>query len=310
MIGADTQVRPDHWIGFNLEGNLFWKRFKRDRIAVASAGIIFFLLATALFGNLFAPYPYDLQNTSESLSAPSRAHWMGTDELGRDLFSRLIYGTRISMAVSLLTALSALILGTCYGALSGYIGGRVDHFLMRGVDVIYALPDLLLIILITVIIGRGVAGVFLALSLVGWVTVARLIRGEVLRLKELSYIEAARALGGSHFRILLRHILPNTLGVLIVTLTFRIPSAILAESTLSFIGLGLTPPAASWGTLANEGWKALKFHPHLIIFPSLAIFIAMLAFNFVGDGLRDALDPNRSDVPGPLSESEVKRVAA
>ena len=278
-----------------------------DRAAVASAGIIFFLLGVALFGNLFAPYPYDLQNTAESLSAPGRAHWMGTDELGRDLFSRLIYGTRISMAVSLLTALSALILGTCYGALSGYIGGRVDNFLMRGVDVIYALPDLLLIILITVIIGRGVTGVFLALSLVGWVTVARLIRGEVLRLKELSYIEAARAVGGSHFRILFRHILPNTLGVLIVTLTFRIPSAILAESTLSFIGLGLTPPAASWGTLANEGWKALKFYPHLIIFPSLAIFVTMLAFNFVGDGLRDALDPNRSDVPGSIGPSEGKR---
>ncbi len=287
-----------------------WKRFMEDRAAVASAGTIFFLLGVALFGNLFAPYPYDLQNTAESLSAPGRAHWMGTDELGRDLFSRLIYGTRISMAVSLLTALSALVLGTCYGALSGYIGGRVDNFLMRGVDVIYALPDLLLIILITVIIGRGVTGVFLALSLVGWVTVARLIRGEVLRLKELSYIEAARAVGGSHFRILFRHILPNTLGVLIVTLTFRIPSAILAESTLSFIGLGLTPPAASWGTLANEGWKALKFYPHLIIFPSLAIFVTMLAFNFVGDGLRDALDPNRSDVPGSIGPSEVKRVGA
>jgi oligopeptide transport system permease protein len=279
-----------------------------NRSAVASAGLILFLLMVALFGNLFAPYPYDLQNTAESLRPPGRAHWMGTDELGRDLFSRLIYGTRVSMSVSLLTALSALVFGTIYGALSGYIGGRVDNLMMRGVDVIYALPDLLLIILITVVIGRGIMGVFLALSLVGWVTVARLIRGEVLRLKERSYIEAARALGGSHFRILFRHILPNTIGVLIVTLTFRIPSAILAESTLSFIGLGLTPPAASWGTLANEGWKALKFYPHLIIFPSLAIFVTMLAFNFLGDGLRDALDPNRSDLPGATPPKEVKRV--
>ncbi|HEY5599145.1 MAG TPA: ABC transporter permease, partial [Candidatus Manganitrophaceae bacterium] len=222
-----------------MERSQFWARFRQDRTAVAGAGVIFLLMGVALFGNLVAPYPFDLQNTSESLQAPGRAHWMGTDELGRDLFSRLIYGTRVSMAVSLLTAFSALLLGTLYGAVSGYIGGRTDNLLMRMVDVIYALPDLLLIILITVIIGRGVAGVFLALSLVGWVTVARLIRGEVLRLKEFSYVEAARALGATDRRILFRHILPNTLGVLVLTLTFRIPSAILAESTLSFIGLGL-----------------------------------------------------------------------
>ncbi|WDT75539.1 MAG: ABC transporter permease [Candidatus Manganitrophus sp.] len=293
-----------------MDENPFWKRFKHDRLAMASLGVIVLLFFVALFGNVATPYPFDLQNTAESLSPPSRAHWMGTDELGRDLFSRLIYGTRVSMSVSLLTALSALVLGTLYGAISGYVGGKIDNLMMRGVDVVYALPDLLLIILITVVIGRGIVGVFLALSLVGWITVARLIRGEVLRLKELSYIEAARSMGATHTRILLRHILPNTVGVLIVTLTFRIPSAILAESTLSFIGLGLTPPAASWGTLANEGWKALKFYPHLIIFPSLAIFITMLAFNFLGDGLRDALDPSRSDTPGPIRRTEVKRVGA
>ncbi|MCG3117483.1 MAG: ABC transporter permease [Candidatus Manganitrophus sp. SA1] len=293
-----------------MEENPFWKRFKHDRLAMASLGVIVLLFFVALFGNAVAPYPFDLQNTAENLSPPNRAHWMGTDELGRDLFSRLIYGTRVSMSVSLLTAFSALVLGTLYGAISGYVGGKIDNLMMRGVDVVYALPDLLLIILITVVIGRGIVGVFLALSLVGWITVARLIRGEVLRLKELSYIEAARAMGATHQRILFRHILPNTIGVLIVTLTFRIPSAILAESTLSFIGLGLTPPAASWGTLANEGWKALKFYPHLIIFPSLAIFITMLAFNFLGDGLRDALDPSRSNVSGPIGQTEVKRVGA
>ncbi len=269
----------------------FWKRFRKDRLALLSAFLIAGLLIVALFGEALSPYPFDLQDTQNALAAPGDLHWMGTDELGRDLFSRLIYGTRISMAISLLTAFSALILGTLYGAVSGYVGGRVDNWMMRAVDVIYAIPDLLLIILITVLIGRGVLGVFLALSLAGWITVARLIRGEVLRLKEYDYVEAARAFGASHRRILLKHILPNTLGILIVTLTFRIPSAILAESTLSFIGLGLTPPAASWGTLANEGWKALKFYPHLILFPSLAIFITMLAFNFLGDGLRDALDP-------------------
>ncbi|VAX26308.1 Oligopeptide transport system permease protein OppC (TC 3.A.1.5.1) [hydrothermal vent metagenome] len=278
-----------------MRRSLFLMRFRRDPLAVLSLIVILGLLFIAFFGEMMSPYPHDLQDADQSLVAPSAQHWMGTDLLGRDLFSRLIYGTRISMAVSLLTGFSALLLGTCYGAISGYVGGRLDHLMMRGVDVLYAIPDLLLIILITVVIGRGVTGVFLALSLVAWITVARLIRGEVLRLKENAYVEAARAFGVKDMQILLKHILPNTLGVLIVTLTFRIPSAILAESTLSFIGLGLTPPATSWGSLANEGWKALKFYPHLIVFPSLAIFITMLAFNFLGDGLRDALDPKEQE---------------
>ncbi len=271
----------------------FIKKFKQDRMAFGSLILILLLLGVAVFGEWLSPYPHDLQNVENSLASPDWNHWMGTDELGRDLFSRLIYGARISMAVSVLTGFSALLIGTCYGAVSGYSGGRVDNIMMRGVDVLYAIPDLLLIILMTVLIGRGIAGVFIALTLVSWITVARLIRGEVLRLKTFSYVEAARAFGAKPATILFKHILPNTLGVLIVTLTFRSPTAILAESTLSFIGLGLTPPAASWGTLANEGWKALKFYPHLILFPGLAIFITMLAFNFLGDGLRDALDVRR-----------------
>lgn len=256
-----------------------------------SSSVILLLMCAALFAPLLAPYPFDVQDPSIALSPPSSSHLMGTDRLGRDLFSRLLYGARLSMGVGVLTALSALLVGTLYGAVSGYIGGQVDNILMRIVDVIYSLPDLLLIILITVIVGRGVIGIFLALSLFSWMTVARLIRGEVLRLRELPYVEAAMAAGASHRRILLRHILPNTLGLLIVTLTFRVPASILAESTLSFVGLGITPPAASWGTLANEGWAAVKFYPHLIIFPSLAIFIVVLAFNLLGDGLRDLLDP-------------------
>jgi oligopeptide transport system permease protein len=195
------------------------------------------------------------------------------------------------MSIGILTALAALVWGTLYGAISGYLGGRVDHWMMRWVDIVYALPDLLLIILIMVIMGRGFWGIFWALTLVSWVTVARIVRGEVLRHREQSYVEAARALGAGHSRILFRHILPNTFGPLIVILTFRIPSAILAESTLSFVGIGITPPLASWGTLANEGWAAMKFYPHLIVFPGLFIFFTILAFNFLGDGLRDILDP-------------------
>ena len=169
--------------------------------------------------------------------------------------------------------------------------------MMRVVDVVFALPDLLLIILITVVIGRGLAGIFLALTMVSWVLIARLVRGEVLRIKQLSYVEAARALGFGHLRILLFEILPNLWGILLITFTFRIPVAILAESTLSFIGLGIAPPETSWGTMANEGWSAIKFYPHLILFPSLAIFLTILSFNFFGEGLRDILDPRHKTQP-------------
>ena len=260
-------------------------------MAVISLLIVLIISGAAILGPWISIYPYDLQDTRILLAPPSGEHWMGTDRLGRDLFARILYGARLSMMVGIGTALAALVFGTVYGAVSGYMGGRVDNLMMRLVDVVYSLPDLLLIILITVLIGRGGLGIFLALSLVSWVTVARIIRGEVLKLREFSYVEAANALGVPHHRILLFHILPNTLGILIVTLTFRIPAAILAESTLSFVGLGVTPPAASWGSLANEGWAAMKFYPHLILFPSMVMFITILAFNFLGDALRDAFDP-------------------
>ena len=259
-----------------------------SKLSVGFLGIIF---GMAVFAPLFAPYSYETQNTFNTLATPSLDHWMGTDRLGRDLFSRLIYGARVSLFIGVSTTLLALLIGTIYGAVSGYVGGRTDSVMMRFVDVVFALPDMLMIILITVIMGRGVAGIFIALTLVSWVTIARLVRGEVLRIKEYTYVEAASALGAGNSRILIREILPNILGLMIVTLTFRIPLAILAESTLSFIGLGIAPPSSSWGTLANEGWKAIKFYPHLILFPSLAIFLTILSFNFLGDGFRDYLDP-------------------
>ena len=264
-----------------------------DRRIVLSGGFILLICAAASAAPWLSPYPFDLQDTQSILQGPNPGHWMGTDRLGRDLFSRLLYGARVSMAVGIFTALFAVIFGTVYGAVSGYWGGRTDNILMRIVDAVYALPDLLLIILITVMVGREVIGIFLALTLVSWVTVARIIRGEVLKLREFNYVEAARAIGSAHHRILFRHILPNTLGILIVTLTFRIPAAILAESTLSFIGLGIAPPSASWGSMANEGWSAMKFYPHLILFPSLVLFLTMVAFNVLGDALRDSFDPER-----------------
>ncbi len=259
-----------------------------------SAGFLLMVSAVAVLAPWVAPYSYETQDTMQTLAFPSLEHWMGTDRLGRDLLSRMIYGARVSLFIGVFTTLFALLIGTIYGAISAYIGGKTDNLMMRLVDVVFALPDLLMIILITVLMGRGVAGVFVALSLVSWVTVARLVRGEVLRIKEFPYIQAARALGAGPTRILVREILPNILGILIVTLSFRIPMAILAESTLSFIGLGIAPPFSSWGTLANDGWTAIKFYPHLILFPSLAIFLTILSFNFLGDGLREVLDPRSS----------------
>ncbi len=249
------------------------------------------VLVAACFAPWTAPYAYDAQDSMNILSAPTVDHWMGTDRLGRDLFSRVVYGARISLFIGFATTFVAIIIGTIYGAVSGYVGGKTDQYMMRIVDVVFSLPDLLLIILLTVIMGRGMAGIFLALTLVSWVTVARLVRGEVLRLKEFPFVEASRALGAGHIRIMTQDILPNIIGILVVTLSFRIPLAILAESTLGFIGLGVSPPLSSWGTLANDGWTAIKFYPHLILFPSLAIFLTILSFNFLGEGLRDRWDP-------------------
>ena len=256
-----------------------------------SSGFLFIIFLVSLLAPWVAPYSYQEQDTLNILAFPGVEHFLGTDRLGRDLLSRMIYGARVSLFVGVFSTLIALVIGTVYGTISAYVGGKTDNLMMRVVDVVFALPDLLMIILITVLMGRGITGVFIALTMVSWVTIARLVRGEVLRIKEYPFILAAKALGASHFRIMLREIFPNILGILVVTLSFRIPVAILAESTLSFIGLGIAPPASSWGTLASDGWTAIKFYPHLILFPSLAIFFTILSFNFLGEGLREYLDP-------------------
>ena len=270
-----------------------WDAIARDRVTLVSLVFICFVISLAALGPLLAPYSYSRQDLFSILQPPSSKYLLGTDQLGRDLLSRILYGTGISMTVAVVTSFTALFFGTTYGAISGYVGGRVDAVMMRFVDVVYSFPDLLLIIFLTVVIGRGMPAIVVALSLVSWVSVARLIRGEVLRIKEQQFIEAARAMGASHGAIILRHILPGAIGPLIVTLTFRIPAVILAESTLSFIGLGVEPPKPSWGSLAREGWTLIRFNPHMIVFPALFITLTMFAFNFLGDGLRDALDVKR-----------------
>lgn len=267
------------------------KKLLRRKLAILC---LLFLSITAVL-SIFAPqvtrYSYEEQNISRRLEGPSWDHWMGTDSLGRDLYSRIIYGGRMSLAVGVTTALFALLLGTATGALAGYRGGWWDHLLMRFVDVFYIFPSLLLAILLMLFFGRGFTGILFAIGLSTWVTQARLVRGQVLQAREMAYVESARALGAPGSSIVWRHILPNLWGPIIVSLTAQVPANIMAESFLSFIGLGLSPPLSSWGTLAAEGFRAMRSYPHLILFPGAVLFATTLAFNFLGDGVRDALDP-------------------
>jgi oligopeptide transport system permease protein len=262
---------------------------------LASMAFVLLVAAAALLAPSLSPYTAGGLEEKRILEAPSRAHWMGTDALGRDLLTRVLYGARVSLTVGVGTAMLALVIGTTYGVVSGFKGGSLDNFMMRVVDIFYGLPDMLIFILLSLLFGRNIAGLLAALGLVSWVRFARIARGQVLQAKQLLFVESARSMGASKRRIVLRHILPNILGPIIVTLTFSIPSAILAESTLSFIGLGINDPysawGTSWGTLAQDGWRAMRTFPHLIFFPAAAIFLTILAFNTLSNGLRDLLDP-------------------
>lgn len=277
------------------------RRLKKNKAAVWSGYFIAFVTLVAATAPWISPYSFETQNVDRLLLPPDSTNWLGTDSLGRDMLSRIIYGARMSMSVAYLTSIVSLILGLLYGAVSGWFGGRTDRLLMRVVDILNTLPEIVLLILVKVVFDslalfenpevKALVGMFLALSITGWLNMARLVRGQVLQARELLFVEAATALGVPAGRILTRHILPNILGPIIVTLTFQIASAVLLESFLSFIGLGLQPPFSSWGVLASEGWKSIKTFPHLMIYPGTAIFLTMLAFNLFGDGLRDAFDP-------------------
>ncbi|MBS1959692.1 MAG: ABC transporter permease [Bdellovibrionales bacterium] len=268
--------------------------FLKDKRFVISTIVLFVLCALAIGAPLFTHYDYDAVSAGPNLIPPNRDFWMGTDVLGRDLYSRILYGARLSLAVGFCTAIFSLLLGTFTGAIAGYFGGKWDKILMSLVDMFYIFPMLLLAILLTLMFGRGFFGIFLAIGMTTWVSQARLVRALVLQARELPFVEAGRAIGLTHGEIIFRHIIPNLWGPMIVSLTFQIPNNILTESFLSFIGLGLQPPYSSWGTLANEGFRGIQSYPHLMIFPGLALFITMLAFHFLGDALRDILDPKSS----------------
>jgi oligopeptide transport system permease protein len=278
-----------------------WRQLRKNRVAMFSGALIFIVCGVALVAPWISPYPFDEQFLDRVLASPSVTHWLGTDSLGRDMLSRLIYGARVSMSVGVVTAFISLIIGTFYGAVAGWFGGWMDSALMRFVDILDSIPSLVLLILVKLVFEavdiisnpelKALTGMLLALSLVSWVSLARVVRGQVLQVKQMAYVEAARSMGASGVRIVAQHILPNIAGPVIVLLTFQIPSNILAESFMSFLGLGLQPPFSSWGVLANDGWRSMTSYPHLMISPGVAIFVAMLAFNLLGDGLRDAFDP-------------------
>jgi oligopeptide transport system permease protein len=272
-------------------------------LGAVGAFLIAALILLALAGDRVAGYRFDAQDSAHALEPPSPAHWLGTDALGRDQLARLAEGARVSLLVAAGATSLALLIGLGSGLVAGWLGGRVDGFMMRVVDVVYALPDVLVIVLLIEVlqttlagvpdVARRVAALVAALGFVGWVGVARLVRALVLQAREETWVEAARALGLRNRRILLRHVLPNISGPILVAAAFQIPAAILAESTLSFIGLGIQPPFSSWGTLASDGFEAMRSYPHLILFPCVAIFLALLGFHLLGETLRAALDPRR-----------------
>jgi oligopeptide transport system permease protein len=281
-------------------------RLFKNKLAIVGLVIVALFLFCGIFGPLIAPWPYQVQdlaavqaNGNRPLPPLSPNHILGTDQLGRDLLSRLLDGARISVTVALVVQAVIILLGVPIGAISGWFGGRTDNFLMRITDVIYAFPDILFIILLSVafretVFGQALDGlllVFVAIGLVGWVTVARLTRGQMLALKETEFVEAAKAIGVSDRKIVTRHLLPNGMGPIIVAITLGVPVAILAEATLAYIGIGVQPPRASWGSLISEGQKFIRSEPHLVLFPAIFIALALVGFTFLGDGLRDALDP-------------------
>lgn len=289
----------------NLKSKSLWAdaviRLKKNKASVVSFYFIVLVCLIAIFADYIAPHSFETQNIDNLLEGPSSKFLLGTDSLGRDVLSRIIYGARMSMAVGIFTAFISMFIGTIYGGVSGWVGGRTDAVMMRFVDILISIPSLVLLILVKVVFDsleffenpelRALTGMLLALSVVGWVTLARVVRGQVLQVKELTFVEAAHALGSPGYKIMFKHILPNILGPIIVLLTFQIPSNILIESFLSFIGLGLQPPYSSWGVLASDGWRSMRSFPHLILYPSIALGLTMLAFNLFGDGLRDAFDP-------------------
>lgn len=268
-----------------------WRRFRRDPLAMIGLTIILLMVLACILVPIFSDLTYDGMDFKHRAETPSWDHLCGTDFMGRDVFIRIMYGARISLLVGVVAAAINLVIGVIYGAISGFVGGRCDIVMMRVVDILSSLPSLLYVLLIMMALGSNMVSVIIALCATSWLGTARLVRSEILRLKHSEYVMAARVSGGRSAHLIFRHLVPNAMGPIIVSTAFLIPSAIFSESFLSYLGIGIKPPEASWGTLASEGQSHMAQTPWVLIFPVAAICVTMLAFNFIGDGLRDALDP-------------------
>ena len=271
------------------------RRLIQNRAAMIGGITVVFLIVLAVFAPWIAPYSYSYQNLDLGASPPSTEHLLGTDVLGRDLLSRLLYGARISLLVGFVATGVALVIGVSWGIVAGYFGGRVDSVMMRIVDVLYGLPFIIFIILLMVIFGRNIWLLFAAIGAVEWLTMARIVRAQVIGLKNQEFVQAAQVMGVGNLSMFRRHILPNILGPIAVYATLTIPQVMLLEAFLSFLGLGIQPPMSSWGTLIRYGVESMEEHYWLLIYPGLTFTITLFALNFFGDGLRDALDPKTSD---------------
>jgi len=271
-----------------------WVKLRKNRLALRGLAVLVILCVVSLLTPWIAPYGYEEQDLILGATPPSAEHWLGTDIFGRDMLTRIMYGGRVSLTVGFIATGVALIIGVLWGAIAGFAGGRVDAVMMRIVDILYALPFMIFIVLLMVVFGRNIFLLFFAIGAVEWLTMARIVRGQVMALRKQEFVEAAYSLGLSQWIIIRRHIIPNTLGPVIVYTTLTIPSVMLLEAFLSFLGLGIQPPQSSWGLLISYGVETMEEFPWLLIFPGLTLSLTLFALNFLGDGLRDALDPRTS----------------
>lgn len=267
------------------------RRLKKNKVAMLSLFFLIFMVLMCIFGPYIYPHPYNEQNIAITNQGPTLEHIFGLDDLGRDIFARIWMGGRVSLSIGVVGALVSLVVGTLYGGISGFCGGIVDDIMMRILEILVGIPYMVVVIIVSVFLGKGMTSLMIALCLTSWTGLARLVRGEIIELKESEYVMAARALGTSSFKIITKHLIPNTLSVIIINTTFAIPSFIFSEAFLSFLGMGIQPPLTSWGAMAALGQQQMTYYPHELIFPALAISVTMLAFNLLGDGLRDAFDP-------------------
>ncbi len=293
---ADTPTLPPLRVANEEErGVSLWedafRRLLKNKLAVFGMTFLLLEILICVATPWIAPYEFDAQSLENALARPTMAHWLGTDSLGRDLLTRILHGGRISLMVGLLASMVSVIVGVLYGAVAGFVGGRLDNLMMRIVDILYAVPFIFLVIILMVYFGRNIYLLFVALGLTQWLTMARIVRGQVISLRHKEFVEAAYSMGIPPSKIVLRHLIPNSLGPVIVYLTLTIPAVILEEAFLSFLGLGVQAPMASWGTLISSGVEVMEIAPWVLFAPAACLSLTLFSLNFLGDGLRDALDP-------------------